>query len=216
MIIPIGKWTLREACRRMAQWQAQYPSAKNLIISVNLSGSQIEQTDLHLQVQELLVESGLRPHCLKLEITESMLMKNAEQAIESAQALRKMGVRISIDDFGTGYSSLSYLHRFPIETLKVDRSFINRLGAGDENEAIVRTIINLALSLGIDVVAEGIDKIEQLDFLKKANCNYGQGFYYSCPVDTEMVTRIIMDLDKSATDLYPVVSATNPPEIRLM
>jgi EAL domain-containing protein (putative c-di-GMP-specific phosphodiesterase class I) len=140
-------------------------------------------------------------------------MKNAEQAIETAQKLRKMGVRMSIDDFGTGYSSLSYLHRFPIETLKVDRSFINRIGVGDENEAIVQTIISLAKNLGIDVVAEGIEKAEQLDFLRKVNCHYGQGFYYSRPIDTDSAGQVLQEL---AVPMYPTVSEVNLSPMMLM
>jgi diguanylate cyclase (GGDEF)-like protein/PAS domain S-box-containing protein len=213
IILSIGKWVLRESCRQMAQWQKLFPLADNLIISVNLSGAQLEQTDLTWQVQQILAESGLRPNCLKLEITESVIMKNAEQAIETAQKLRKMGVRISIDDFGTGYSSLSYLHRFPIETLKVDRSFINRIGVGDENEAIVQTIISLAENLGIDVVAEGIEKSEQLDFLRKIHCHYGQGFYYSRPIDTDSAGKILQEL---AVPIYPTVSEVNLPPMMLM
>jgi diguanylate cyclase (GGDEF)-like protein/PAS domain S-box-containing protein len=213
IILSIGKWVLRESCRQMAHWQKMFPLASNLIISVNLSGAQLEQTDLTWQVQQILAESGLRPNCLKLEITESVIMKNAEQAIETAQKLRKMGVRISIDDFGTGYSSLSYLHRFPIETLKVDRSFINRIGVGDENEAIVQTIISLAENLGIDVVAEGIEKAEQLDFLRKIHCHYGQGFYYSRPIDTDSAGKVLKEL---AVPNYPTVSEVNLPPMVLM
>ncbi len=202
----IGKWGLFEACRQMAEWQAGNPAAKDLIISVNLSGCQLEQKDLIWQVKDILDLTGLQPKCLKLEITESVIMKNAEQAIETAQGLKEMGVRVSIDDFGTGYSSLSYLHRFPIETLKVDRSFINRIGGGDENEAIVQTIINLAANLGIDVVAEGIEKVEQLDFLRKVHCNYGQGFYYSRPVDNNSAGKLIDELDEEADSvIYPML-----------
>ena len=132
-----------------------------------------------------------KPECLKLEITESVIMNNTEQAIKTVKELREMGVRVSIDDFGTGYSSLSYLHRFPIDTLKVDRSFINRIGLEDEHGEIIQTIIKLAFNLGMDVVAEGVENLEQLNFLKDINCEYGQGYYYSRPVDSFSALEMI-------------------------
>ena len=194
LILPIGKWVIRESCRQMREWQEQFTAADSMIINVNLSARQLESKDLVEQIVLILNETGLNANCLKLEITESAIMNNAEEAVATVVALRKMGVRVSIDDFGTGYSSLSYLHRFPINTLKIDRSFVSRIGNADEHAEIIRTIITLAFNLGIDVVAEGVENIEQLDFLRQMNCNFGQGFYYSRPVNglsaAEMIKKI--------------------------
>ena len=194
LILPIGKWVIRESCRQMREWQKEFTAAHSMIINVNLSARQLESKDLVEQIEVILQETGLNPNCLKLEITESAIMNNAEEAVATVVALRKMGVRVSIDDFGTGYSSLSYLHRFPINTLKIDRSFVSRIGNADEHAEIIRTIITLAFNLGIDVVAEGVENIEQLDFLRQMNCNFGQGFYYSRPVNglsaAEMIKKI--------------------------
>lgn len=194
LILPIGQWVLRESCRQMWEWQEKYPSAKSLVINVNLSARQLEKKTLIEEIAKILDETGLSPHCLKLEITESVIMGNAEQAIETVSRLRQMGVRLSIDDFGTGYSSLSYLHRFPIDTLKVDRSFISRIGNEDEHSEIIKTIITLAFNLGMDVVAEGVENAEQLSFLRDINCSYGQGYHYSRPVNSTSATEMIKEM----------------------
>ncbi|MCB1023104.1 MAG: EAL domain-containing protein [Acidobacteria bacterium] len=194
LILPIGQWILREACHQMREWQEKYPLSKMLTISVNLSARQLEQQNLSLQIAEILAESRLEPQCLRLEITESVIMHNAEQAVITVNELREMGVRVSIDDFGTGYSSLGYLHRFPVDTLKVDRSFINRIGNEGENAEIVQTIINLAANLNMEVVAEGVETIEQLEFLRAINCNYGQGYYYSRPLDSNSASEMLREL----------------------
>lgn len=205
LILPIGKWVIEESCRQMRQWQEQFAAARPMVINVNLSARQLEQKDLVEQIAKVLEETGLNPNCLKLEITESVIMSNAEEAVETVCALRRMGVRVSIDDFGTGYSSLSYLHRFPINTLKVDRSFISRIGNADEHSEIIRTIITLAFNLGIDVVAEGVENVEQLDFLREMKCSYGQGFYYSRPVNSLSAAGMIEKLKQ--TELSPIVSS---------
>jgi len=194
LVLPIGKWILKEACHQMRVWQERFPLSNSLTIAVNLSAVQLEQADLSKQIADILEESRLNPECLRLEITESVIMKNAEQAAITVKNLRKMGVRVSIDDFGTGYSSLSYLHRFPVDTLKVDRSFINRIGQTGENCAIIQTIINLARSLNMEVVAEGVETVEQLEFLRGMDCAYGQGFYYSRPVDSRSAAEMVKDL----------------------
>ena len=204
LILPIGKWVIEESCRQMRQWQEQFAAARLMVINVNLSARQLEQKDLVEQIAKVLEETGLNPNCLKLEITESVIMSNAEEAVETVCALRRMGVRVSIDDFGTGYSSLSYLHRFPINTLKVDRSFISRIGNADEHSEIIRTIITLAFNLGIDVVAEGVENVEQLDFLREMKCSYGQGFYYSRPVNSLSAAGMIEKLRQ--TELSPIIS----------
>ncbi|MBS1797505.1 MAG: EAL domain-containing protein [Acidobacteria bacterium] len=196
LILPIGSWVMRESCRQMSDWQKEYPSAENLLISINLSARQLEQPDLISQIVEILDETGLSPRCMKLEITESVVMNNAEQSVKTIDELRKMGIRVSIDDFGTGYSSLSYLHRFPIDTLKIDRSFVMRIGEGGESSEIVQTIINLASNLGMEVVAEGVETAEQLNFLRGINCGFGQGYYYSRPIDHLSATEMIEKLKK--------------------
>lgn len=199
LILPIGEWVLREACRQTSEWKLAYPAADDLIISVNLSSRQLEMPDLIPQIRNILDETGLPPGCVKLEITESVVMNNAEEACKAIAALRDMGIRVSIDDFGTGYSSLSYLHKFRIDTLKIDRSFVNRIGDGESSE-IVQTIVNLASNLGMEVIAEGVETTEQLDFLRTINCNYGQGYFYSRPVDNLMATEMVENL--TANDVH--------------
>lgn len=214
LILPIGRWVLHEACQQLRRWQEKFPEADSLIMNVNLSARELDQKDLISQVKKILKETKLNPKCLKLEITESVIMKNAEQAIKTVKELQEMGVKVSIDDFGTGYSSLSYLHRLPIDTLKVDRSFINRIGGDDEHAEIIQTIIKLASNLGMDVIAEGVESEEQLNFLKNMNCEFGQGYYYSKPVDSfaafEMVEKFsqshqVKDFPISENNLSEVV-----------
>lgn len=213
LILPIGRWVLREACQQMKKWQQQFPEAKSLIMNVNLSARELEQKDLISQIKKALKESEINPSCLKLEITESVIMNNAEQAIKTVKELREMGIRVSIDDFGTGYSSLSYLHRFPIDTLKVDRSFINRIGTEGEHSEIIQTIIKLASNLGMDVIAEGVESEEQLDFLKSMNCEFAQGYYYSKPVDSLAAFEMVEKFSQAAQLKEYQVSELNLSEI---
>jgi diguanylate cyclase (GGDEF)-like protein len=193
LITEIGHWVLHEACRQMRQWQVSLQ--RPLTLSVNLSGKQFIQPNLIGQIRSILEETNFDPRWLKLEITESVVMENAEAATSMLLQLRELGAHLSIDDFGTGYSSLSYLHRFPVTTLKIDRSFIGRMGEGDENSEIVRTIVTLANNLGMEVVAEGIETEEQLSQLRALRCEYGQGYLFSKPVDAE--TALMMILEKS-------------------
>ena len=186
LIVPIGEWVLNEACAQVRQWQIDSPSHRSLSLSVNLSARQVAQPDLLDRIKEALETSKLNPHCLKLEITESVVMENAEAAALMFKQLRSLGVQLSIDDFGTGYSSLSYLHRFPLNYLKIDRSFVMRLTTDNDN-AIVRTISTLARNLGMEVIAEGIETEEQYQQLKMLGCEYGQGYLFSRPVDNEGV-----------------------------
>ena len=189
LIFEIGRWVLNESCRQMQSWQQS--ASRQLKISVNLSSKQFSQPNLIEQIKQALNVTQLDPHCLQLEITESVVMENAEAAAQMLKQLRALGVHLSIDDFGTGYSSLSYLHRFPVSTLKIDRSFIGRMGAGDENAEIVRTIITLANNLGMQVVAEGIETETQLAQLRALKCDYGQGYLFSRPVDAEQATALL-------------------------
>jgi diguanylate cyclase (GGDEF)-like protein len=191
LIGEIGEWVLYEACRQMSEWHELMPAHQRLNVSVNLSSKQLTQPGLIERVRRTLHETRLPPHCLKLEITESAVMDNAEAAATALAQLRGLGIQLSIDDFGTGYSSLSYLHRFPVDTLKIDRSFVSRMGEGDENAEIVRTIVTLASNLGMAVVAEGVETEEQHALLDALCCEYGQGYLYSKPLDTEGALAII-------------------------
>jgi diguanylate cyclase (GGDEF)-like protein len=190
LIVPIGEWVLHEACRHIREAQKIFPSHRSLSLSVNLSARQVAQTDLLDRIKEALAISKLNAHCLKLEITESVVMENAEAAALMFKQLRALGVQLSIDDFGTGYSSLSYLHRFPLNYLKIDRSFVSRLTTDNDN-AIVRTISTLARNLGMEVIAEGIETEEQYQQLKMLGCEFGQGFLFSHPVNDEGVLRLL-------------------------
>jgi len=189
-IVPLGRWVLREACRQMSQWQQRFPVAEGLILSVNMSGKQFAQPDLFQQVQRILGETGFNPRRLQLEITESAVIENTATVTAMLMQLRSLGIKLSMDDFGTGYSSLSYLHRFPIDTLKIDRSFIsNQAEAGETG--IVRTIIMLARDLGMNVVAEGVETCEQLSYLRSLDCELGQGYYFSHPVNVAEITSLL-------------------------
>jgi len=182
LILPIGLLVLRDACNQLRKWQQYSLSNRDLIMSVNLSGKQLMQPDLIERIEEVLHESQINPWHLKLEITETVVMENPELAAVTLAKLRSLGVRLSIDDFGTGYSSLSYLNRFPVDTLKIDRSFVTSMNAADENLQIVKTIVTLAGNLGMQVVAEGVETEEQLEQLRLLKCQYGQGFLFSKPL----------------------------------
>ncbi len=211
MILPIGKWVLTEACRQMREWQQEYPEHGLLSISVNLSCKQFRQPDLVEQINRILQEIGLNPRCLKLEITESVVMENIDTAIDMMKQLRALGVQLSMDDFGTGYSSLSYLHRFPISTLKIDRSFVTRMDGNNENKEIVRTIVMLACNLGMDVVAEGVEGETQLSQLIALDCQYGQGYYFSKPKTAEAIAELLTPFQPSMLVKPQALVYNNPP-----
>lgn len=191
LVIPIGSWVLREACRQMKVWQEQFPANPPLTISVNLSGKQFSQPGLSEQIKQILQDTRLDPYSLKLEITESVIVENAESATIMLSQLRTMGIQLYMDDFGTGYSSLSYLHRFPMDTLKIDRSFTSRIGVDNENWEIVQTIITLAHNLGMNVIAEGVETAAQVALLRELKCEYGQGYFFSKPVDGAQAGALI-------------------------
>ena len=184
LIRELGWWNLREACRQMTEWRADYSAYSQLTMSVNLSPKQFLQVNLVEDIGSLLRELKLPPQSLKLELTESTVMGDPSAAVAMLQQIKSLGISLAIDDFGTGYSSLSYLHRFPLDTLKIDRSFISSIGNGEDTE-IARTILPMALNLHLDVVAEGVETIEQLALLKKLHCKYGQGYYFSKPLSAE-------------------------------
>ena len=203
LIVPLGLWVLRRACEQLGQWQWQSAANRSLFMSVNLSGKQVARPKLVSEIRQVLEETRIDPKYLKLEITESAVMENAETAVQLLRRLKALGVQLSIDDFGTGYSSLGYLHRFPVNTLKVDRSFVGRIGEAAENIEIVRTIISLAENMGMEVVAEGVETLSQLAQLRKLNCQYGQGYLFSRPVDAESVSTWISRKPHWQEALFP-------------
>jgi diguanylate cyclase (GGDEF)-like protein len=191
LIVPIGEWVLREACRQMRVWQDLHPCKPPLAINVNISSRQFKHPNLVKKVARILEESRLEPDSLRLEITESTFMGNAELAARILTDLKKIGVQFQIDDFGTGYSSLSYLHQFPVHTIKIDRAFIGRIGKDGHNAEIVRTILRLARDLGMGAIAEGIETEDQLDQLKSLDCQLGQGFFIARPVEPEQAEALL-------------------------
>jgi diguanylate cyclase (GGDEF)-like protein/PAS domain S-box-containing protein len=192
LIRDLGWWNLREACRQMTEWRAGYNAYSQLTMSVNLSPKQFLQPNLVEDIGSLLRELNLPPQALKLELTESTVMGDPAAAIEMLQQIKSLGISLAIDDFGTGYSSLSYLHRFPLDTLKIDRSFISSIGNGEDTE-IARTILPMASNLHLDVVAEGVETIEQLVLLKKLQCKYGQGYYFSKPLSAKEAGSLLAE-----------------------
>lgn len=191
LIIPISYWVLRETCHQLQAWQAKFPANPPLTVSVNISGKQFSQPNLIEQIRQILQETNLAPQSLKLEITESVLMENTESAVSMLLQLKAMNIQLYMDDFGTGYSSLSYLHRFPLDALKIDRSFISTINTNGSNSEIAQTIIMLAHNIGIDVIAEGIETKGQLELLKTLGCEYGQGYFFSQPVTAEAAEVLI-------------------------
>ena len=192
MIRELGWWSLADACRRIAEWRKFSP---DLTVSVNLSPKQFLQTNLAAQIESLLVELSVPPAALKLELTESSIMVDPIAAATLLSQMKALGISIAIDDFGTGYSSLSYLQRFPLDTLKIDRSFINAMGScgTEEKNVIIRSIIPLAENLGLEVVAEGVENNDQMSFLKHLQCKYAQGFLFSRAVDAEAATKLLQN-----------------------
>ncbi len=191
LIIPLGWWVMREACRQMRVWQVQFPVNPPLTVSVNFSVKQFTQPKVVEQIAQILNETNLDARSLKLELTESVLVEYPESVTAVMQQLQALGVLLYLDDFGTGYSSLSYLHRFPIKTLKIDRSFVSRMTDCSESWEIVRAITMLAQALNIDVIAEGIETSAQLAQLNKLQCNYGQGYFFSKPLDAATAGALI-------------------------
>jgi EAL domain-containing protein (putative c-di-GMP-specific phosphodiesterase class I) len=193
LIGPIGHWILGEACRQTRLWQEKYPRTPPIGISVNVSTRQLAQADVAEQVQRVLVETGLDPKSLTLEITESALMQNLKASAAAIKRLHDMAVHLHIDDFGTGYSSLSYLHSFPVDTLKVDRSFVSRMNGQPQQAEIVRAIVALAQNLGMGVTAEGVETREQADALRDLHCTSAQGFLFSQPLPADEAERLLSD-----------------------
>ncbi|MGO3407178.1 putative bifunctional diguanylate cyclase/phosphodiesterase [Marinomonas sp.] len=181
LILPLGEWVIRRACYQLKEWREQgYPP---ISLSVNLSGRQFMQSDLVEMVSQILEETGVDSRYLELELTESMLMADAQQTVEKLHAFRALGLTLSIDDFGTGYSSLAYLKKFPIQTLKIDRSFVNDLGFNNDDDAIVKATIAMANSLNLKVIAEGVENHSQVEVLNGYNCEEVQGYFFARPMN---------------------------------
>jgi len=191
LIRPLGLWVLRESCLQTVRWQTELPGTTPLHISVNVSARQLHEGNLPDHVRAVLLESRLPPERLTLEMTESVLIDDREETLATLTTLHAMGVRLAIDDFGTGYSSLSYLHRFPVDVLKIDRSFIEQLSTGGDR-ALVSTILRLAQSLQLETVAEGIERPQEMLMLRRQGCTTGQGFYFSPPVPAADVLEMLM------------------------
>jgi EAL domain-containing protein (putative c-di-GMP-specific phosphodiesterase class I) len=189
LIVPIGEFVLRQACYQACEWQRQ--GLANIRVSVNLSVHQLRQGNLASLVRQVLDETGLAPHWLELELTESQMLDNVDSVIATFQQLRNLGVKLAIDDFGTGYSSLSYLKRFPVDYVKIDQTFIRDLSPGGEDAAITRAIIAMAHSLELKVVAEGVETQAQMDFLKSQACDEIQGFLISRPIEASAFAELL-------------------------
>lgn len=210
LIVPIGEWVLEEASRQTKEWQNKFPSENPVSISVNLSAKQLMHPSLVGQVKKVLNKTGLNPRSLKLEVTETMVMKHSDTALNVLSELDKLGVRLSTDDFGTGYSSLSYLHRYPFERIKIDRSFVSKMDADLKSEAIIRSILMLGGNLEIEVVAEGIETENQLWQLRSLGCKLGQGYLFSKPVSRKYAEILLKDgLPVDINDLETPFSFSN-------
>jgi diguanylate cyclase (GGDEF)-like protein/PAS domain S-box-containing protein len=185
VIAPIGRWVLEEACRQAKRWEEEHPLASPMTMEVNLSSKQLRRRELARTVEEALTRAGVEAHTLALDITETVLIGASEHNAQALEALKKMGIRLSLDDFGTGYSSLSYLKRLPVDRVKVDRSFVKGLGGNATDTAVVRMIIELCHTLGVEVLAEGVETSEQAALLKDMGCDVGQGYYFARPLRSE-------------------------------
>ena len=191
LILPLGRMVLERACRDLAGWRADMPEAESLVMSVNLSPRQFSMPGLPGMVSQVLDAAGLPPGCLKLEITETVIMDDPNRAIEALGRLKHMGVRLSVDDFGTGYSSMSYLQRLPLDFLKVDLSFVRNIHTSQEDHEIVRAIVGLAHSLGLETISEGVETIRHRDILRALGSEYGQGYLFSRPVPAAEVPGLV-------------------------
>jgi EAL domain-containing protein (putative c-di-GMP-specific phosphodiesterase class I) len=207
LIIPIGEWVLRAACRQGRLWQdAGLPPLR---MAVNLSGRQFKQYNLIGIIDDILHETGFDPTLLELELTESTLMEHADTTVQTLRGIKKMGIHLAIDDFGTGYSSLSHLKKFPLDRLKIDRSFIRDVTFNADDAAIAEAIIAMAHSLKLQVVAEGIERQDQLDFLACRQCDEMQGFLLSPPVAADKITNFLKQ-EKNKSDYNSFIGPTGP------
>jgi EAL domain-containing protein (putative c-di-GMP-specific phosphodiesterase class I) len=185
---PIGRWVLQEACRQGAEWQRRWPELR---VGVNVSGCQLAEPRLAADIDAALAATGMRPQCLVLELTETVLMRDVEAVAGRLQEIRRRGCEVAIDDFGTGYSSLQYLLRFPIDSLKVARTFVDGLDLGDDRATLARAIFEFAASLGLRTVGEGVERQEQLACLASLGCDFAQGFLLGRPVAADELTALL-------------------------
>ncbi|BDU75101.1 putative bifunctional diguanylate cyclase/phosphodiesterase [Mesoterricola sediminis] len=191
LIVPLGKWVLEEACRQAGEWRRKFPTGQPRLMNVNISARQFQHRDLIHTVLGALHAADLEPGSLKLEITESIMMRDPEASLEAMKVFRSMDIHLVVDDFGTGYSSLGYLKRFPVDTLKIDKSFVEGIGRDPESSAIVAAVISLARSLGMRVTAEGIETQEQMQHLQRLHCDQGQGYHFSRPLPPEAAEALL-------------------------
>jgi EAL domain-containing protein (putative c-di-GMP-specific phosphodiesterase class I) len=190
LIVPIGEWVLAEACRQVQRWPAAAGDAP-LTLAVNLSIKQFAKPGLDARIAELLTATGFPAERLALEVTESVIIDQPEAAKTVLESLKALGLKVHMDDFGTGYSSLSYVHQLPLDGLKVDRAFVSRMDLDDRSRQLVRTVLQLARSIGLDAVAEGVSTLPQLAELRRLDCDFGQGFLFSPPLDAVAMGRLI-------------------------
>ncbi|HEV3052327.1 MAG TPA: bifunctional diguanylate cyclase/phosphodiesterase, partial [Longimicrobium sp.] len=191
LIVSIGEWVLEQAAHQLTEWHARFSADPPLAMGINLSLRQFARPGLVEHVQAVLERSGVDAASLKLEVTESIVMADADEAIASLHALKALGVQLQVDDFGTGYSALSYLHRIPLDVLKIDRSFIVAMAGGEKHLAIVRAIIALAAALGLETTAEGVDDPAQAEHLRRMGCTYGQGYLWGRPMEAADAERLL-------------------------
>ena len=193
LVVQIGEWVLREACRQVSAWNAQRRAQPPLTVSVNLSARQFQQSGLPTMVSAALEQTGLDPGTLVLEITESLLLHDTDATMNRLQRLKGLDVRLALDDFGTGYSSLAYLRRFPIDILKIDKSFVDEVVNGPEASAVARAIVQLGTTLRLDTIAEGIEAAGQHAELLASGCRLGQGYYFGKPLECDEIGPLLSD-----------------------
>jgi EAL domain-containing protein (putative c-di-GMP-specific phosphodiesterase class I) len=199
LIVPLGRWVLNRACRDLANWTQTYPQAVRLYVSVNLSAHQLQDPHIVADVQAALADSALEPSRLVLEITETALMHDMQAALARLNALKALGIRLSVDDFGTGYSSLSYLRQFPIDTVKIDKSFVDEVYSGADDATFVGAILRLSEALHLDTLAEGIETQDQANTLKQLGCHLGQGYHYAKPLDPSDIAELLRTQTATST-----------------
>nr|MDJ0591358.1 EAL domain-containing protein [Pleurocapsa sp. MO_226.B13] len=208
LILPLGMWILQKACQQIRVWQDRLNDRHNdFTVSVNISGKQFEQEDFIEQLDRIIANTGIKIEYLKLEITETLLINNTKIAERVFEQLKARKIQLAIDDFGTGYSSLSYLDRFPVDTLKIDRSFVSRLDEKNQASMIVKATLDLAHNLGFNVVAEGVETQEQMEQLKQWGCEFAQGYFYAKPLDADSAWQFLhknlISVNSKKTQLIP-------------
>jgi EAL domain-containing protein (putative c-di-GMP-specific phosphodiesterase class I) len=203
LIIPLGRWVLKEACEKAREWRTRFVNRRPLQMSVNLSVRHFQDPTLLQDVQQALNDSGIEPWSLTLEITESVLMHSSEATLARLRALKALGLKLAIDDFGTGYSSLGYLQQFPIDVLKIDRSFVEAVGIEEVDPVLARAIIALGRTMQIETIAEGIERPEQREGLRVLGCSLGQGYYFAKPMSAQRFVNECLNKTFEASPITP-------------